>query len=63
MALVEKTSLGTFACIPDFSAGFDLSNLKDLFYSTEKLCQVINKVDGITVACSLPAIADKINFK
>jgi hypothetical protein len=63
IVLVGKTSLGTFACIPDFSAGCHLANLKDLFYSKEKLCEVMNKVDGITVAYALAAIADKLDLK
>lgn len=63
LVLVGKTSLGTFACIPDFRAGCHLGDLNDSFYSTEKLCAVMNKVDGITVACALAAIADNLNLK
>jgi hypothetical protein len=40
-----------------------LADLKDLFYSTEKLREVMNKVDGITVAYALAVIADKLDLK
>ena len=60
LVLLGKTTLGKFACIPDFGAGCHLANLKDKFYSTEKLTRVLGKVDGITVAYALAAIADKI---
>jgi hypothetical protein len=63
MVLLGKTSLGSFACMPDFSAGCHLSTLDDLFYSTEKLSDVMGKIDGITVASALYSIADKIHFK
>ena len=60
LVLLGKTSLGKFACMPDFGAGCHLASLKDKFYSTEKLTQVMGKIDGITVASALAAIADKI---
>lgn len=63
MVLLGKTTLGNFACMPDFGAGCHLSELKDKFYSTEKLCDVMGKIDGITVACALAAIAAKIDPK
>jgi hypothetical protein len=62
LVLVGKTSMGNFACIPDFDAGCHLAKLDDKFYSAEKLCQVLGKVDGITVASALFAIADKIKL-
>lgn len=61
LVLLGKTSLGNFACMPDFGAGCHLAKLKDKFYSTEKLVSVIGKVDGITVASALAAIADEID--
>ena len=60
LVLLGKTSQGNFACMPDFGAGCHLANLKDQFYSTEKLVRVLGKVDGITVASALASIADKI---
>ena len=60
LVLLGKTSQGSFACMPDFGAGCHLANLKDEFYSTEKLTSVMGKIDGITVASALAAIADKI---
>ena len=62
LVLLGKTSLGNFACMPDFDAGCHLAKLDDKFYITEKLCRVLGKVDGITVASALFAIADKINL-
>lgn len=60
LVLFGETSLGGFACIPDFSAGCHLVNLKDKFWNTEKLTNVLGKVDGITVATALYKIADEI---
>ena len=60
LVLLGKTSQGNFACMPDFGAGCHLANLKDEFYSTEKLTNVMGKIDGITVASALAAIADRI---
>ena len=61
LVLLGKTTLGNFACMPDFGAGCHLAKLKDKFYSTEKLVSVMGKVDGITVASALAAIADEID--
>ncbi len=62
LVLFGKTSQGGFACMPDFGAGCHLVNPRDKFWNTEKLIQVLGKVDGITVASALYAIADKIKF-
>lgn len=45
--------------MPDFGAGCHLASLKDKFWNTEKLTEVLGKVDGITVASALYALADK----
>jgi hypothetical protein len=64
LILFGKTSLGGFACIPDFEAGCHLTNLKDKFWNTEKLSSVLGKVDGITVATALYQLSQKYtNFK
>jgi len=63
LVLLGKTSMGNFACMPDFGAGCHLGTLEDEFYSTEKLSNVLGKIDGITVASALYSIADKIHFK
>jgi hypothetical protein len=60
MVLFGKSSRGGFACIPDFGAGCHLSDLKDKFWNTEKLTEVLGKIDGITVATALYALADFI---
>ena len=54
-----QTSQGGFACCPDFGAGCHLVDLKDKFWNTEKLCEVLGKVDGTTVAEALYTLADK----
>ena len=51
--LFGKTSMGNFACMPDFNAGCHLAELDNNFYNTEKLTNVINHIDGITVANAL----------
>jgi hypothetical protein len=63
LVLLGKTSMGNFACMPDFGAGCHLGTFDDKFYSTEKLSNVLGKIDGITVASALYSIADKIHFK
>ena len=60
MVLFGETSRGGFACMPDFGAGCHLSDFKDKFWNTEKLTEVLGKVDGITVATALYAFADRI---
>lgn len=62
LVLYGKTEHGAFACIPDFGAGCHLVNPKDLFWNTEQLVRVLGKVDGITVACALNVLADKIGY-
>ena len=47
--------------MPDFHAGCHLGSPNDTFYNTEKLVYAMkNKIDGITVAMALKAVADKI---
>jgi hypothetical protein len=60
MVLFGNTSRGGFACMPDFGAGCHLTDLKDIFWNTEKLVEVLGKVDGITVATALYNLADTI---
>ena len=60
MVLFGKTSRGGFACIPDFGVGCHLVDLKDKFWNTEKLVEVLGTADGITVATALYALADLI---
>lgn len=62
LVIFGKTAQGAFACMPDFRAGCHLVNLRDLFWNTEQLVRVLGKVDGITVASALNALADKISF-
>ena len=57
--LFGKTSMGNFACLPDYGAGCHLAELDNEFYNTEKLINVINPVDGITVANGLKTFAKK----
>ena len=59
LILFGRTSLGGFACIPDFQAGCHLTNLKDKFWNTEKLSSVLGNVDGITVATALYQLSEK----
>ena len=57
--LFGKTSMGTFACMPDFQAGCHLAELNNEFYSKEKLMGVINPIDAITIAKALNALTPK----
>lgn len=62
LVLFGKTSSGGFACMPDFGVGCYLTDLKDKFWNTEKLVEVLGKIDGITVASALYALADEITL-
>jgi hypothetical protein len=58
--LCGESRNGLWACIPDYDAGCVLSSLTDTFFNTENLYRAMkNKVDAITVAEALRAIADK----
>lgn len=58
--LLGRTSYGNFACMPDFDAGCHLAELDDVFYNTEKLCRVLGKVDGITVANAIASFYEEL---
>lgn len=62
LVLLGKTTQGAFACMPDFGAGCHLANPGDIFWNTEQLVRVLGKIDGITVAYAIKALADKICF-
>ena len=62
MVIFGKTSRGYFACMPDFNVGCHLVQLCDIFWNTEKLTKVLGKVDGITVATALVALADVLHY-
>jgi len=55
--LFGRTSLGGFACMPDFNAGCHLISPFDTFWNTERLSFVLGMVDGITVAQALYHLA------
>ena len=61
--LFGQTSMGNFACMPDFGAGCHLAEFDNEFYNTEKLTNVINPVDGITVAKGLKTFAKYYNME
>lgn len=61
--IIGCSSYGAFACIPDYDVGCHLSDLHDIFWNKENLSRVLGKVDGITVAYALQAIADKVNLR
>jgi len=60
MVLFGKTSRGYFACMPDFNCGCHLVNLKDTFWNTERLIEVMGIADGVTVASALFFLADRL---
>jgi len=62
LVLFGRTAQGAFACMPDFGAGCHLVSPRDLFWNMEQLVRVLGKVDGITVAYALNALADKIKY-
>ncbi|HAO52753.1 TPA: hypothetical protein DCQ85_04815 [Candidatus Magasanikbacteria bacterium] len=62
MVIMGRTSRGAFICMPDFRVGCHLVALKDKFWNTEQLVEVLGKVDGTTVATALFKLADSIEF-
>jgi hypothetical protein len=58
--LFGETSMGTFACMPDFGAGCHLAELSNEFYSREKLSGIINQIDGITIAKALKTVSAQL---
>jgi len=58
--LLGKTSYGNFACMPDFGAGCHLAEFDDIFYNSEKLCHVLGKVDGVTVANAIACFYEEL---
>lgn len=62
IVVIGKTNQGNFACIPDYDVGCHLSTLKDLFWNSERLRAVMNKVDAITVAQAIQAVAEHIDL-
>lgn len=63
LIIIGSTTLGNFACIPDFDKGCHLVGLKDRFWNSERLCSIMNKIDAITIANALYAIADYIDLE
>jgi hypothetical protein len=54
------TVYGKFGCMPDFEAGCHLSTPDDVFWNKERLISAMGRIDGITTAYALKALADKI---
>lgn len=63
MVVFGPTSRGGFACFPDFQVGCHLVSLNDKFWNTEKLVEVLGKVDGTTVAAALTKLAENSGIK
>jgi hypothetical protein len=55
-----KTSLGYFACMPDFRAGCHFIEPDNEAYNQEKLIPVMNTIDGITVARALNFLSEDL---
>lgn len=58
--LFGKTSLGFFACMPDFDAGCHLIEANNERYNKEELIGVLNPIDGTTVARALYVLWDHL---
>jgi len=60
--ILGRSSLGGFACIPDFQAGCHLIGLDNMFWNCEKLVSVLGKVDGVTAATALRKLSKKLRI-
>jgi len=58
--LFGRSSLGYFACMPDFRTSCHLIHPENETYNIEKLISVLNTIDGITVGRALYVMADKL---
>lgn len=58
--LFGKTSLGYFACMPDFRASCHLIHPENETYNSENLISVMNTIDGITVARALRVLCGNL---
>lgn len=58
--LFGRTSLGYFACMPDFKASCHLIEPENEAYNREKLISVMNTIDGITIARALCVLFDNL---
>jgi hypothetical protein len=58
-----KTSLGYFACMPDFEAGCHLIEPENEVYNRKKLISVMNPIDGATVARALYVLFEDLKKK
>lgn len=63
MVVFGSTSRGGFACFPDFQVRCHLVSLKDKFWNTKKLVEILGKVDGTTVAAALTKLAENSGIK
>lgn len=63
MVVFGPTTRGGFACFPDFNIGCHLVNLKNKFWNTEKLVEVLGEVDGLTVASALIKFAENLKIQ
>lgn len=62
MVIFGKTSIGYFACMPDFNVGCHLASLNDVSWNTERLTKVLGKVDGVTVANAIASLANDLKY-
>ena len=60
--LFGRSSLGYFACMPDFKASCHLIHPENERYNKEKLISVMNPIDGITVARALNVLFENLNW-
>ncbi len=61
--MLGKSTLGVFACVPDYDAGCYISSLDDLYSNSDRLIRAMeNIVDATTVACGLRALKGILEF-
>lgn len=58
--IMGKSTLGNFILVPNFNAGCYLSRFNDLFWNSEKLSEIMGKVDGITIATAIQFIEHRL---
>ena len=51
--VIGKCSTGNYMCIPSVGVGCELSDLSDLFWNTQRISEVMNIIDAVTIASAL----------
>ena len=55
--IIGRYRIGLYVCIPDINVGCPISSMSDFFRNRERLSELMNQTDAITVAWAIKAAA------